>query len=54
MKLMTPTLIKQDGTTGHTVNKSMKLLDGVFGEILLSRGILTSRSPNLTPSDTFL
>jgi hypothetical protein len=45
---------QQDGTTVHTANNSMKLLNEIFRERLISRNLWPPRSPNLTPPDFHL
>jgi hypothetical protein len=45
---------QQDGTTVHTANNSMKLLNEIFRECLTSRNLWPPRSPNLTPPDFHL
>jgi hypothetical protein len=44
---------QQDGATAHTANNSKKLLDGVFGERVIFKGIWPPSSPYLTPPDFF-
>jgi hypothetical protein len=43
--------LQQAETTAHTVRWSTELLEGVFGERLISRGIWPPRSPDLSPPD---
>jgi hypothetical protein len=45
---------QQDGATAHTANNSMKLLNEIFGECVISRNLWPSRSPDLTPADFYL
>jgi hypothetical protein len=45
---------QQDGTTVHTANNSMKLLNEIFGECVICRNLRLLRSPELTPSDFYL
>jgi hypothetical protein len=42
---------QQDYTTSHTAHHSMKLLEDVFGEQLISRGIWPPRSPDFSALD---
>jgi hypothetical protein len=45
---------QQDGATAHTANNSMKLLNEIFGERVISINLKPSRSPDLTPPDFHL
>jgi hypothetical protein len=45
---------QQDGATAHTANNSMKLLNEIFGERVISRNVWPPCSPELTPSDFYL
>jgi hypothetical protein len=45
---------QQDGATAHTGNNSMKLLNEIFGERVISRNLWPPRSPDLTPPDFHL
>jgi hypothetical protein len=45
---------QQDGATAHTSNNSMKLLNYIFGERVISRNLWPPRSPDLTPPDFYL
>jgi hypothetical protein len=40
---------QQDGATAHTAYNSMKLLNEIFGERVISRNVWPPRSPDLTP-----
>jgi hypothetical protein len=42
---------QQDGATAHTVNNSMKFLNEIFGERVISTKLWPPSSPNLTPPD---
>jgi hypothetical protein len=44
----------QDGATAHTANNSMKLLNEIFGERVISRKLWPPRSPDPTPPDFYL
>jgi hypothetical protein len=45
---------QQDGATAHTAKKSMKILNEIFGERVISRNLRPPRSPDLTPLDFYL
>jgi hypothetical protein len=45
---------QQDVSTAHTANNSMKLLNEIFGERVVSRNVWPPRSPDLTPPDFYL
>jgi hypothetical protein len=45
---------QQDGANAHTANNSMKLLNEIFGERVISRNLWLPRSPDLTPPDFYL
>lgn len=45
---------QQDDATVHTANKSIKLLEGVFGDWVISKGLWLPQSPELNPLDYFL
>jgi hypothetical protein len=45
---------QQDGATAHTANNSMKLLNEIFGEHVISRNLWPPRSPDLTPPGFYL
>jgi hypothetical protein len=45
---------QQDVATAHTANNSMKLLNEIFGERVISRHLWPPRLPNLTPPDFYL
>jgi hypothetical protein len=45
---------QQDGATAHTTNNSMKLLNEIFGERVISGNVWPLRSPDLTPPDFYL
>jgi hypothetical protein len=45
---------QQDGATAHTANNSMKLLNEIFGECVISGNLWPLRSPDLTPPDFYL
>jgi len=40
---------QQDGATVHTANNSMKILNEIFGEHVISRNLWPPRAPDLTP-----
>jgi hypothetical protein len=42
---------QQDGATAHTANNSMKLLNEIFGERVISTNLCPPRSPNFTPPE---
>ncbi|PSN41908.1 hypothetical protein C0J52_06823 [Blattella germanica] len=44
---------QQDNATPHTSNKSLKVLNELFGERIISKGLWPPRSPDLTPPDYF-
>lgn len=45
---------QQDGATAHTAGVTLRYLEQVFPERLISRGLWPARSPDLTPLDFFL
>jgi hypothetical protein len=45
---------QQDGATAHTANNSIKLLNEIFGESVISRNLWPTLSPDLTPPDFYL
>jgi hypothetical protein len=45
---------QQDGATAHTANNSMKLVNEIFGERVISRNLWPPRSPDFTPTDFYL
>jgi hypothetical protein len=42
---------RQDGSTAHAANNSMKLLNEIFGERVISTNLCPPRSPDLTPPE---
>jgi hypothetical protein len=46
---ITRSWFQQDGTTAHTANNSMKLLNEIIGERVISTNLWPHRSPYLTP-----
>jgi hypothetical protein len=48
------TWFQQDDATAHTANNSMKLLNEIFGERVISRKLWPPRTPDLTPPDFYL
>jgi hypothetical protein len=42
---------QQDGATAHTANNSMKLLNEIFGECVISTNLWRPRSQDLTPPE---
>jgi hypothetical protein len=44
----------QDGATAHTATYSINVLNEVFENRLISRGLWPSRSPDLNPCDFYL
>jgi hypothetical protein len=44
----------QDGSTAHTVTYSMNVLNEVFENRLINRGLWPARSPDLNPCDFYL
>jgi hypothetical protein len=40
---------QQDGATAHIANNSMKLLNEIFGELVISKSLWPPRSPDVTP-----
>jgi hypothetical protein len=52
---ITYNLFQQDGATAHTAKKkSMKLLNEIFGERVISGNVWPPRSPDLTHPDIFV
>jgi hypothetical protein len=51
---ITYSLFQQDGGTAHTANNSMKLLNEISGECVISRNLWPRRSPDFTPPDSYL
>ena len=45
---------QQDNATAHTANRSLALLEEVFAERIISKGVWPARSPDLTPPDFYL
>jgi len=45
---------QQDGETSHTSHASMTEIPSFFGDRVISKGLWTQRSPDLTPPDYFL
>jgi hypothetical protein len=45
---------QQDGASAHIANNSMKLLNEIFGERVISRNLWPSCSSDLTPPDFYL
>ena len=45
---------QQDVAIAHTANNSMKLLNEIFGERVISRNLWPPHSPDLTPPDFYL
>ena len=45
---------QQDGATAHTAKNSMKLLEEVFCERIISKNLWPPRSPDLNPLDFYL
>jgi hypothetical protein len=45
---------QQDGATAHTANNSMKLLNEIFGEHVISRNLWPPYLPDLTPPEFYL
>ena len=46
-------LFQQDNATAHMSNKSLKVLNELFRERIISKGLWPPRSPDLTPPDFF-
>jgi hypothetical protein len=46
--------LQQDGAIVHTANNSMKLLNEIFGERVISRNVWPPPSPDFTPPDFYL
>jgi hypothetical protein len=46
--------VMQDGATAHTVTYSTHVLNEVFENRLISRGLWPARSPDLNPCDFYL
>jgi hypothetical protein len=46
--------LQQDGTTDHTANNSMKLLNETFRESVICRNLWPPSSTDLTPPDFYL
>jgi hypothetical protein len=44
----------QDGATAHTVTYSRNVLNEVFGDRLISRGLWPARSLDLNPCDFYM
>jgi hypothetical protein len=51
---ITYSCFQQDGATAHTANNSMKLVNEIFGERVISRNLWPPRSPDLNPPDFYL
>jgi len=45
---------QQDGATSHTSHASMAEIPSFFGDRVISKGLWSPRSPDLTPTDYFL
>jgi hypothetical protein len=45
---------KQDGATAHTATYSINVLNEVFEDRLISRGLLPARSADFNPCDFYL
>jgi hypothetical protein len=45
---------RKDGVTANTANNSMKILNEIFGECVISRNLRPPRSPDLAPPDFYL
>ena len=45
---------QQDGATAHTANDSMNVLQSVFEDRIISRGLWPARSPDLSACDYYL
>lgn len=45
---------QQDGATAHTARASLRFLEEIFANRIISRGIWPARSPDLTPLDYYL
>jgi hypothetical protein len=52
--MMKLTAFFQHRATAHTAHRLMELLEGVFGERLISRGICPPRSTDLSPLAFFV
>lgn len=45
---------QQDEVTAHTANATLKYLQEFYDDRLITRGLLSPRSPDLTPLDFYL
>ena len=48
------TWFQQDGATAHTARTSLRFLEDIYEDRVISKGIWPARSPDLTPLDFFL
>jgi hypothetical protein len=45
---------QHDGAAAHTANNSMKLMNEIFGERVISRNVWPPRSPDVTPPEFYV